>query len=44
MLSCERRVQDAGLKENRLLNQLRLGEVEPDPTDEAVLGPDKSGE
>ncbi len=42
-LSCDSRVQEAGLNEKRLLNQLRLGEVELDP-DEAELGPDKPGE
>jgi len=43
MPSCASKVQDAGLKEKRLLNQLLLGVVEPDE-DEAVLGPDSSAE
>jgi hypothetical protein len=42
MLSLDIKVNDAGLKEKRLLNQDRLGEI-PELVDVAELGPDREG-
>jgi hypothetical protein len=42
ILSLDNNVKEAGLNENKLLNQDRLGET-PELVDVAELGPDKEG-